>query len=380
MTRSSGVLAMQNLYVFMEAGFISGVNRSFVNPASIDMPLSDEAYRLETIALPRTQEPIRKLMKCLGATRHDMKNPLEKGVPYLIRAEGSWSLPSHIYGYANPKSSSGRVNLFCRGVADGVEMYDKIGYGDAGGKKEWKGEVWVLVRADSFPILLHPGIAVSQMRLFSGQAFISELEGDMAVKKHGLIFSERHEKLSATTMRKHKDSLMVTIDVGEDLGWECRGEEKVLDFSKLNHYEPDDFFTRISPKDGMFKLRKNSFYILSTLERIMVPPYLSAELRAIDPRFGLYETHRAGFIDPGWGWNGGSGSGVKSSTGKGSNGTGRPITLEVTAYEEMGIRHGQAIARIRYEHMVEVPTQNYDSVASNYTEQEGPKLSKHFKS
>jgi dCTP deaminase len=351
---------MQHLSALVSAGAISGVPEKFINPASIDLPLSDEAYRLESISLPHAKESIRKLMRHLGATPHDLRNPLEVGVPYLIRVEGTWEMPPHVYGYANPKSSAGRVNLFCRSLADGIDMYDKLG-------EEWCGQFWLLVRTDSFPIKLSPMLAISQIRLFNGPSFISELEGDIAIKKHGLIFDERRQKIGAGKVRKHKDSFMLTIDVGELMGWECRGSQRVLDFGKLDTYDPSEFFERISTTNGMFTLRKDSFYILSTLERIMVPPNLSAELRAIDPRFGLFETHRAGFIDPGWGW------GADGSAG------GRPITLEVTPYENMLVRHGQAIARIRFEHMLEEPTKSYDAVASNYTVQEGPKLSKHFK-
>jgi dCTP deaminase len=99
----------------------------------------------------------------------------------------------------------------------------------------------------------------------------------------------------------------------------------------------------------------------------MVPPYLSAELRAIDPRLGEFRSHAAGYIDPGWGF--------------GTNGEcrGRPITLEVIPHEDMFVRDGQAIARLRYEHMKEEPDVAYDAANSHYTKQEGPKLSKHFK-
>lgn len=363
MTNRTGVLPTQRLQELFESGNISGFKgEDYLNPASIDLPLSEEAYRLESIFLPLRGQHVRSIFNEVGATKHDLSNPLEVGQPYLIRVAGDWRLPSMVYGYANPKSSTGRLNLFSRIVADNVDLYDGlIGNG-------WTGEMWVLVRADSFPVLLSPGLAVSQARLFDGKSFLDELHMELALEKHGLLFDERKQRLSSKDVRQHRDSMILTLNVTEEFGWECRGSRKVLDYGKEDYYNPSDFsFEKIEASCGRFTLRKDGFYILSTSERIMVPPNLSAELRAIDPRFGEFRSHAAGYIDSGWGWG---------SDGKEC---GRPITLEVTPREDMFVRHGQAIARVRYEHMKEPPLVPYDSAESNYKEQKGPQLSKHFK-
>jgi dCTP deaminase len=121
-TNGSGVLPSQTLHAIFEAGSITGIDKRFINPASIDLPLSDEAYRLEGIFLPRRGERVRELIPDMGGVRYDLANPLEKGVAYLIRIEGNFRLPENVYGYVNPKSSTGRINLFCRVVADKVAM------------------------------------------------------------------------------------------------------------------------------------------------------------------------------------------------------------------------------------------------------------------
>jgi dCTP deaminase len=168
---------------------------------------------------------------------------------------------------------------------------------------------------------------------------------------------------------RHADSLLLTLLVEEGMpGWECRGSSRVFDFGKLNYYKPEDFFTPVTVRNGKLKLVKGSFYILSTYERVVVPPHLSAELRAIDTRFGEFRSHSAGYIDPGWGW------------GKDGSVHGRPITLEMNPYESMDASPRQTIARIRYEHMKEIPDVPYDLANSNYTKQvRGAALSKHFK-
>jgi dCTP deaminase len=357
----TGVLPKQMLREICTTGYITGLGQQYLNPASIDLPLANEAYRLESIFLPLRGEKVRDLLPLIGATSHNFENPLEVGVPYLIRVDGEWQLPSVVYGYANPKSSTGRNGFFCRTVADTVDMYEAlIGPG-------WTGEIWVLARPDYFPVMLAPGLAVSQMRFFDGKSFLDDLHTELAIHQFGLLFSEKGEKLSLKETRRHADSFLLTLHVGEAMGWECRGTRKILDLGKKNFYEPDDFFKPIHTPNGKYTLRKGGFYILTTRERIMVPPNLSAELRAIDPRLGEFRSHAAGYIDPGWGY------------GNEGEECGRPITLEVIPQEDMLVRDGQTVARIRYEYMKETPETMYDAAASNYTDQRAARLSKHFK-
>ncbi len=355
-----GVLPIQRLRELFAPGFIEGIDPRYLNPASIDLPLSGEAYRLESVFLPQQHEKVRELLPLVGATPHNFSNPLEVGVPYLIRIEGEWNLPSGVYGYVNPKSSTGRNAFFCRVVADHVDMYEAlIGPG-------WAGELWVLIRPDYFPVLVRPGLPVSQVRLFTGKSFLDEVHREVAVGKTGLLFSDQGRKLSLNETRQHSDSFLLSLYVGARMGWECRGTRKILDTSKV-YEQSEPFFSPVDVADGGYTLRKGCFYILTTKESVMVPPDLSAELRAIDPRLGEFRSHAAGYIDPGWGY------------GTRGEGKGNPITLEVIPMEDMLVRDGQIIARLRYEHMLEVPEVNYAQAASNYTTQSRARLSKNFK-
>lgn len=355
---------MQELIALMEAEYITGVpyedeETSCVNSASIDLPLSSEAYRLEGSFLPGKGEHVRTWIKRVGGTVHNLASPLERGIAYLIRVQGSWSLPSTVYGYANPKSSTGRLNVLSRLLADNVDKFDALTEG-------WdNGELWVLVRADSFPIIVHEGLALSQLRLFTGKAFLSPYDMEVASKKHGLLFKPDKKKIPFRDIDLWGDAAVVTIAVGKNFGWHCPGTGKPLDLRAKGLWK--DYFEPIDVEGDKFLLRKGGFYIASTLERVMVAPHLSAELRAIDYRFGEVQVHRAGYIDSGWGF--------------GENGSvrGRPITLEVTPHEEIFVRNGQAIARLRYEHMVSAPIIPYDKAKSHYTEQDvGAMLSKYL--
>lgn len=359
MTR--GVLPKQTLRQLF-GHYIKGIPESYLNPASIDLPLSDEAYRCNTTFTVLKKERVRDLFPLIGARPHTFNTPLEVKVPYLFKVAGEWQLPINVYGYANPKSSTGRNGFFCRIVADHVEMYD------AAIERGWGGEMWVLARADFYPVLVQPGLAVSQMRLFDGAHFLDNLEVEVQIDRTGLLFAPNGRKIPYKEARMHGEAFMLTLEVSSNMGWECQGAGCLLDMSKLNHHKPTDFFRRIRPAKGSYVLRKGTFYILTTRERVMVPPTLSAELRAIDPRLGEFRSHAAGYIDPGWGY------------GKDGECRGRPITLEVIPQEDMLVRDGQPIARLRFEHMKEVPETAYDgSWASNYTDQKGACLSKHFR-
>lgn len=359
----TGVLPRQMLRNLMDTGYITGVDERFLNPASIDLPLSDEAYRIPCAFQLSEGEHVRTVLHSLQPQRHSLSDPLEVGQTYLIRIDGKWKLPGSVYGHANPKSSAGRVNLFARIMADNVNSYDTLFRG-------WKNdEMWLLVRPDSFRILLHPGIAVSQLRLFDAPSFLDDLQMEVVADKTGLIYTkDKLLQVFYKQMRTSRAGVILTLAVGDDFGFEGCTTNEVIDFGKKGAFARDDnpFFRRIEPENGGFRLNKAGFYILSTNELVKVPTNLSAELRPIDPRLGEFRSHAAGYIDPGWG------------CGKDGKGRARPITLEVIPFEKMFVRHGQAIARMRYEHMKEKPDVPYDEAESHYTGQGGPTLSKHF--
>jgi len=355
----TGVLPDFMLRNLLGEEFIRDVDSSYVNPSSVDIPLSSEVFRLEARFLPQRGERVRPLIKTVGGTPHDLRSPLEVGRKYLIRAEGRWRLPAGMYGYANPKSSAGRIGLLSRIVADGSDMYDAMRGPE---NLEWEGEVWILVEPKSFPILLSPRQAISQFRLFTGKAFVSPEQMKKEISK-GLLYTPDGKKIGFADARLHADSVLLSIDLsGETVGWECRGIEKVLDYGKVGFYDPEDFFTRLEVRNGCVAIREGTLAILSTYEHLVVPPAYSSELRAIDPRFGEFRNHSAGFFDAGWG------------VGKGA-----PITLEVTTFEGELFRDRRVIGRVRYEYMAAEPLVPYRQARSNYTDQTGPRLSKHFK-
>ncbi len=363
MAKKFGVLPSQMIREMMEGGFVSGASAANVNPASLDLSLSDEMYRVEGVFLPRPGEKVRELLQQMPHAPHVFGDILEKDVTYLARLNETLAFPGHVYGYCNPKSSTGRNDVHVRVLADGVSRYDMIPEG-------YKGEVWLAIQPNSYPIRVQQGTTLVQLRFFNHDTRLSELELEMTMQKDNLLFDSHGEVITYSRL-KIKDgdgSVILRLDIEQDpLGYECFGVSEAVDFSKINHYEPGKFFKQVKREGDFVRLKKGGFYILSSKEAVRIPPYLACEMVPMDERSGEFRSHYAGFIDPGWG------------CGKGGEEKGRSLTLEVRPFEDMIVRGKQAIAKIKFERMMDIPDMLYDvSGRSNYSVQSGARLSKHF--
>ena len=361
-----GALPYQMILSMMNAGFIKNAQEKNISPASLDLTVSSEIYRAERMFQPRYGEKIRELIKSVGISQHDLNYPLEKGVTYIARLEETLELPNEIYGYCNPKSSTGRNDIHVRVLADGVPRYDAVA--PAG----FKGELWVIINPKSYPIKISCGETLSQLRFFNHNTRFDEFDLQIMLKNHQLVWDYSGKISYSYDDLKIKDndgSIILTLDlISQDvIGYRCYCSNRILDLSKIDFYPLEDFFEPIKKQDGCVYLRRGDFYILSTRESVQVPPGLACEMVPMDERSGEFRSHYAGFIDPGRGW------------GKNGEQRGRPITLELRPFEDLIIRDNQPIGKIRFELMAEIPEIIYDNkTTSNYKKQIGPKLSKHF--
>lgn len=370
-----GALPYQTILKMIQAGFISGADEKNVRPASLDVSLSSEIYKVEGIFQPRVGETVRDVLKKIKKEKFSLDKPLQREQMYIARLNETLALPSSVFAFCNPKSTSGRLDVHVRLIADGVPRYDAVTPGG------YKGELWVSLVPKTFPVKMYEGLSLNQLRFFNGDARLNELEIEIAMKQHKLIWSIQKDKPFAYNELKIKDgdgSIILTLDLeaknpGKILGYEgvttegVVGVSDALDLSKIKHYDAKKFFKPVKMKGDYVYLKKGAFYILSTNEAVRVPPNLACEMVSMDERSGEFRSHYAGFIDPGWGW------------GKKGEGKGRALTLEVRPFEDLIVRHGQAIGKIKFEHMTEVPELVYDETTSNYIVQNGPKLSKQFK-
>lgn len=365
MMQNRGALPAQTITELMKSGCIKGAQQEHVSPASLDLTLSSELYEISGLILPQAGESISDLRSLMGATAADISSPLVPGKLYLAKLNETLELPSQVYGYCNPKSSTGRLDMHVRVLADGVPRYDSVT------PKGFMGELWVAIATKSFSVLLHEGTPLTQLRLFTGDTRFTELDLELALRD-GLVWhpTEDTQLLYKDIVTNDQDGAVVLTALIEDgmSGYECIATpDQVIDVANVGGYEGSDFFKPLKLIDGALRLERDKFYILSGAERVRIPPTLASEMVPMDERSGDFRSHYAGFLDPGWGW--------------GSEGEekGRPFTLEVRPFEDLVVRKGQPIAKIKFERMAEEPSFHYDTKASNYLNQSGPKLGKQFK-
>lgn len=360
-----GALPSQTLRELINSDFIKNANVSHVAPASLDLSLSDEIYSISGLVLPKTHEKVSDLLTYMSAVPHSFEKPLMYGQMYLARLNETLALPHEVYGYCNPKSSTGRLDMHVRVLADGVPRFDSVT------PKGFAGELWVAIHPKSFSVLLHNGTLLTQLRLFTRDTRFTELDLEIAIAQ-GLMWHQKEDRLLTydELVTNDKDGAVVlTALVEKDFcGYHCIAKpEQVIDVAKIASYEATDFFEKVEAENDALRLVRDHFYILSGAERVRIPPTFASEMVPMDERSGDFRSHYAGFLDPGWGF------------GKTGEGKGRPFTLEIRPFEDLVIRSGQPIAKIKFERMIDIPDIQYDTEASHYLTQTCAKLAKQFR-
>lgn len=359
-----GAIPRQLIADMIGAGYVAGGDRDAIQPSSLDLTITDACYRMRGSYLPRTGERIEAIIARGALYQHPLDRPLETDATYLIKLSESLSLPPGIHATANSKSSTGRINLRSRLLADGVSRFDSVPAG-------YTGTLWVELIPKSFPIQLHPGDRLNQMRFFHGEARLTSLEHRIMYDRYRLLRgTDGHP--APTADEAVGDGITMTIDLKshEKAGWCAHATAwSVLDTARYDH-DPRDFFEPVHPtKSGDLILQHGSFYILATRERMVVPPTLAAEMAPYDPTKGEFRSHFAGFFDPGFGWS------------ENDADRGWQAVLEVATHgHDFIMRDGQPICLMVYERLLTKPDALYgQDIRSNYVAQSGPRLAKWFK-
>lgn len=346
-------------------GYIDGSIRTNVKPASLDLSLSGVVFQVKGSFLPAHDETVMQSIRRAGGRPIFGKLlHLKKGYSYVAQLnEEVTRLPDRVYAYANPKSSTGRLFVHVRVLVDKFAGCDTI-------PKNYTGSLWLLISPKTFSVEVESGLSLAQMRFFNRDTRLGPLAIDFELNstaRSGVLFSRAGDRLGSENLNRYDGDGSLVLSLGlnfEHPGFEALQTSEPINMSLLKHYEPRRFFREIEAKNGSITLRSGSSYILSSAEYVAVPPDLACEMKPMDTRSGDFRAHYAGFIDPGWG--------IKS-------GRGRPLTLEVRSFEhKLIVKHGQPVAKIKYEQMIEEPDKHYDNLGPNYGEQSGPQLSKHF--
>jgi dCTP deaminase len=339
-----------------------------IQPASVDLRLGSRAYRIRASFLPGRKQSVAQQLETLKQHEFNLDGGavLEQGCVYLVKLQERLNLPSIISAVANPKSSTGRLDVFTRLITDRSEAFDWV---EAG----YEGELYAEIFPRTFSVKVRTGSCLNQMRFL-------RRAGRQDRYWRPAISDSKLRKLDRKTPLVDGIAKRATIRNGLNVGVDLRGAGRravigyralkfadVLDVDERG-YNKRDFWEPIpAPRDGRLILHPNEFYILASKERIQVPPDYAAEMIPIDPMRGEFRAHYAGFFDPGFGFTEQGEAGSKA-------------VLEVRTLEVPFILDdGQTIARLVYEELAERPNKLYGRGIASHYQGQGLKLSKHFK-
>jgi dCTP deaminase len=291
---------------------------------------------------------------------------LEKDRPYLIPLIEELRLPDHLRAKANPKSSTGRLDVFTRVITDRQNRFDEIAPG-------YRGRLYLEVVSRSFTIRVKEGLSLNQLRLATGNAKVSDEDLGLKHAEHPLLYVDAHP-LPAGDLAL-SDGLFLSASVrpgassGNVVGYRARKNSEPIDLESRDNEWPD-YWEPVSPDRGRDQiiLDPDTFYLLLSAERVSIPPDWAAEMTAYDPTAGELRTHYAGFFDPGFGYDEEGGR------------LGTRAALEVRARDvPFMVEHRQPICKLGFERLASRPDVLYgEDLGSSYQGQE-TMLSKHFR-
>ena len=358
---AQGIVPSQGITRMIAAGEIvlaEPVAETQVQPASLDLRLGPVAYRVRASFLPKPGGRVQTKLDDLALHTISLSQGavLETGCVYIVPLLESLELPQDIEASANPKSSTGRLDVFTRVIADGVGAFDQIPHG-------YRGPLFAEICPQTFPIVVRKGSRLSQIRFRVGTAADSDVD---------LKELHKRERLISTEDADISGGIALSVDLAGDakglVGFRARRHTGVVDVDKPGAYPVEDYWDPIYVRDKhRLILDPDQFYILASKEAVHVPPTHAAEMVPFNPLVGEFRVHYAGFMDPGFGHAPAGGGGSR-------------VVLEVRSHKVPFIlEDGQIIGRLIYERMIETPDMIYgQGLKSNYQGQ-GLKLSNHFK-
>lgn len=362
---STGILPAQELQSLIhgsrEIRAAEPIGDDQIQPASLDLRLGGKAYRVRASFLPGAKATVQEKLHDFAMHEMDLGEGgvLEKGGVYIVPLMESLHLKHRTSARGNPKSSTGRLDVFTRLITDQGAEFDQV-------REAYKGPLYAEVSPRTFSILVRKGSRLSQLRIRRG----TPPSSNEAHKQLHRTFQLVDRPLSDDDIR---NGVPITVDVqgktnNRIIGYRARHHAGLIDVDKVGHYDYRDFWEPVeAPKKHGLILDPADFYILASRESVRVPPGFAAEMIAYDTLVGEFRVHYAGFFDPGFGDASAGGAGSKA-------------VLEVRSYEvPFVIEDGQVVGRLVYERLTVPPERLYGlNMKSNYQRQ-GLRLSKHFR-
>jgi dCTP deaminase len=371
-----GVLPYQALRAGAAAGWIRAsapLEDQQFQPASLDLRLGPVAYQLRASFLP-FQESVQARLgddhlpdSDLVIDRLSLESgaTLQRGSVYLVPLLEALALPATVRGRCNPKSTTGRLDIFTRVITDATPRFDEIRAG-------YTGPLYLEVSPQSFPVRVQRGHSLNQLRLLSGQALIPDAGLAEIYRTTPLLYDDNDQPIPVERV-VFNEGLCMGVDLsgrrtGGIIGYRAHPNPPAVDLSRVDFYDPAEFWEPIKrPGRDAYILEANRFYILVSRERIRVPPDFAAEMVVYDAGAGEIRTHYAGFFDPGFGYGDGGVLGTK-------------VVMEVRAREVPFLLYdGQISFKVLFERLASRPERVYGVGVSSSYQHQTLTLSKHFR-
>jgi dCTP deaminase len=354
-----GIQPDSRIRAFIEEGVIALAQPAAsgqIQPASLDLRLGQRAWRVRASFLPGPNRLVQSRLDDLALHEIDLSRGavLETGCVYVAELMEGLALPAGLRAAANPKSSTGRLDVFTRVITDRAREFDLV---EAG----YEGPLFIEISPRTFPVLVRSGSRLSQIRFRAGETRLDD---------KALELLHQRETLVGAAEPSFQSGVAVSVDLSGFnglIGYRGKHHTALIDVDRVGAYKASEFWEPI-PADGSRSLilDPDQFYILASKEAVHVPPDHAAEMTPFDALVGEFRVHYAGFFDPGFGHSGAGGQGARA-------------VLEVRSRDvPFIIEHGQIVGRLVYETMAARPEALYGAgLKSNYQGQ-ALKLSKHF--
>lgn len=365
---TTGILPSQSIEDLIAAGHITGdpaVAPEQVQPSSLDLRIGPVAYRIRASFLSSRNARVIDKLHDNHLYKIDLTRPavLERGCAYMAPLIEEMNLPADISGKANPKSTTGRLDVFTRLITDYGSEFERVPAG-------YKGKLYTEIVPRTFSIVVEQGVRLNQLRLRRGNPPPSDTELARLHEQETLVYDENESPADALIANK---SLWLSVDLSGDesspvIGYKARHNTGLIDLGKIDHYDPLDYWEPIQrTRSRTLVLDPNDFYILASKERVRIPQTFAAEMVPYDPSVGEFRIHYAGFFDPGFGYG--------ADDIKGTH-----AVLEVRSHEvPFLLEDGQVVGRLVFERLLSAPTKVYgQGIGSSYQHQRLA-LSKQFK-
>ena len=367
-----GLLPREQIEVMQQRKLVWGqieIEPSQLQPASLDLRLGARAFRVRASFLPGKERQVADQLAALRSDEISLEGEggvLERGCVYVIPLLEHLNLTESFSASANPKSSTGRLDIFTRLITDRSEVFDTV-------ERGYQGPLYAEVSPRSFSVRVRKGSRLNQIRFrrWHPQQFFSRTEFGVDDKE----LREWHSKTALVDGELNlRTGLVVRIALGADslessvIGYRAQKHTDIVDVDRVGAYEVGEFWEPLHARpDKRLILDPGEFYILASQEKLHIPSELAAEMVPIDPAMGEFRVHYAGFFDPGFGL---------SPDGR----PGSRAVLEVRSHEVPFIlEDGQVIGRLVYEKMAAPPQLLYGQAGLSNYQGQGLKLSKHFR-